>query len=221
MWPTIQSNQDSNNTASVDIIYQCDEFIVANKPPWLLSVPGRKPDNQDSLFTRVKQLHPSASVVHRLDCATSGLMIFPLSKAIERHISIQFQQRSVRKIYIAIGHGESNETEGLIDCPIIVDWPNRPRQKVDWDKGKPAQTRWQVIERENQCTRFKLMPITGRSHQLRVHLRELGFPIIGDRLYAPPKVAQQSGRLLLHAEQIEFKHPISNQVLNFYSQCPF
>ena len=176
-----QSTLPECTDSGLHILYHDDDLIVLNKQPWLLSVPGRKPEHQDSLATRVQALYPSATVVHRLDCATSGIMIMALNKACERHLSIQFQKRQVQKEYIAESWGICSESSGKIEIPIMVDWPNRPKQKVDFEEGKPSTTLWEVLEHTETTTRFKLTPITGRSHQLRIHLRELGFPMIGDR----------------------------------------
>lgn len=205
----------------LDILYQDQDLLVLNKPAWLLSVPGRKPENQDSLALRAQYYFPTATVVHRLDCATSGIMVMALNKATERHLSIQFQKRQVHKNYVAKAWGLCEEGSGKIEIPIMVDWPNRPRQKVDYEEGKPSTTLWEVIELNEQCTRFSLTPITGRSHQLRIHLRELGHPIVGDRLYAPDSVVALSDRLLLHAQSIEFTHPTEEQTIHFFSECPF
>lgn len=206
---------------ALDILYRDQDLLVLNKPAWLLSVPGRKPENQDSLALRAQYYFPSATVVHRLDCATSGIMVMALNKACERHLSIQFQKRQVQKNYVAKSWGLCQEKKGKIEIPIMVDWPNRPKQKVDYDEGKPSTTLYEVIEQSQECTRFSLTPITGRSHQLRIHLRELGHPILGDRLYAPEPVIALSERLLLHAQSIEFAHPTESQTMHFFSECPF
>jgi tRNA pseudouridine32 synthase/23S rRNA pseudouridine746 synthase len=205
----------------VDILYFDQDIVVCNKPPWLLSVPGRLPEHKDSLYTRVLSYFPTASVVHRLDCATSGVMVFALNKNSERYISIQFQNRQTEKTYQAIGAGISEKQEGVIDLPICVDWPRRPKQKIDFEQGKSSRTIYSVMESQANCTRFKLTPITGRSHQLRIHLRELGHPILGDRLYAPQDIIDASERLLLHAESLKFFHPSSAQKMSFYVECPF
>lgn len=205
----------------LDILFYDQDILLCNKPPWLLSVPGRLPEHKDSLYTRVLDYFPSASVVHRLDCATSGIMLFALNKATERHLSIQFQKRQTKKQYQAVCDGICEQNQGTIDLPISVDWPNRPKQKIDFEKGKPSSTEFQVIEIGTHRSRFKLTPITGRSHQLRIHLKELGYPILGDRLYAPDAVVKLSERLLLHAEKLSFAHPANDRWMNFSVECPF
>jgi len=199
------------------ILYQDQDILVLDKPSGLLSVPGRNPQHHDSLALRVQRALPSATVVHRLDMATSGLMLMALNKAAHRAISRQFEQRQTQKRYQALLLGELQQDEGLIDQPLRCDWPNRPRQMIDHQQGKPAQTRWQVKQRHAGYTRVSLYPITGRSHQLRVHAQYLGHPILGDSFYAPDWTRQQVPRLQLHAEQLGFYHPTTNQWLSFDS----
>lgn len=205
----------------LDIIYYDQHLLLCNKPPWLLSVPGRLPEHKDSLYTRVMDHFPSATVVHRLDCATSGIMLFALNKTTERHLSIQFQKRQTRKQYQAVCAGVCQQEQGTIELPISVDWPNRPKQKIDFEKGKPSTTQFLVTETGTDYSRFQLTPIAGRSHQLRIHLKELGHPILGDRLYAPDNVVKLSDRLLLHAEQLSFAHPDNGRMMHFSVECPF
>ena len=198
----------------LDIVFE-DEYIVAfNKPAGLLSVPGRLPEHQDSLALRAMERWPDARVVHRLDCETSGLMIMALDAETHRRLNKLFHDRQVQKRYVAVGHGIFDEDEGSIKLPLIADWPNRPRQKVDFENGKKAHTDFRVLERTQETTRVRLLPITGRSHQLRVHMKELGHPILGDSLYAPQTIFEMAPRLLLHAEHLELVHPWREDVLS-------
>ncbi|MEZ5534492.1 MAG: pseudouridine synthase [Thiolinea sp.] len=207
----------------LEIIYQDESLLVVDKPAGLLSVPGRGEDKQDCLLSRVQREYPEALSVHRLDMSTSGLMLLARSKEMERALSILFQQRKVHKRYIAVVTGQLENASGEIDLPLITDWPNRPRQKVDDDIGKPSQTRYRVLsfDAENNCSRVELEPITGRSHQLRVHMMALGHAILGDELYAAPEVHAQSGRLLLHAMSLRFVHPLTDAELFLVSEAPF
>ncbi len=205
----------------LDIIYQDDFIIVLNKPSGLLSVSGRKPEHKDSLETRVHDIYPCARIIHRLDEPTSGVMVMALNKEVHRNISMQFEHRKTKKIYIARVWGEIKSDKGDIDLPLICDWPNRPLQMVDHELGKPSRTRWEVIERENGITRVALYPITGRSHQLRVHMMEFGYPILGDEFYAHDDAFAAAPRLQLHAHKLMIHHPDSNKEIWFESPCPF
>lgn len=205
----------------LDILYEDDSLVVVNKPPWLLSVPGRGPDKHDSAMTRAQEACGEIYVVHRLDCATSGIMAFARHKSAERELHRQFREREPDKTYIAVCAGTAPETQGIVDLPLITDWPNRPRQMVDHERGKPSQTHYRVLQQEADNVRIELKPITGRSHQLRVHMAELELPILGDRLYAPPPVLARSERLLLHAEALTINHPDSKEPLAFNCPTPF
>lgn len=207
----------------LEIIYQDDYLLAVNKPAGLLSVPGRGEDKQDCLLSRVRQEFPAALTVHRLDMGTSGLMILALGKAMERALSILFQQRQVEKRYEAVVSGVLHPAEGAIDLPLITDWPNRPRQKVDHDLGKPSYTRYRLLAADpgNHCSRVTLELLTGRSHQLRVHLMSIGHAILGDELYAAEADYQRADRLLLHACQLSLIHPVTGVVLNLNSPVPF
>lgn len=207
--------------ADQDILFADDSVIVATKAADLLSVPGRGEDKQDCLWRRVQQRFPTARIVHRLDYATSGIMVLGLDADSHRHLSIQFQNRTTAKRYEAIIAGQPDAQNGLIDQPLRCDWDNRPLQIIDHDQGKPAQTRWQIIDQQSGSSRVELIPITGRSHQLRVHMQFLGHPILGDRFYATKAQIQASDRLLLHAQMLTFDHPISGQRLQFESATPF
>ena len=207
-------------------LYIDDTLLVLDKPSGLLAVPGRGADKQDCLAARVQARYPDALIVHRLDMATSGLMVMARGPAAQRALSQAFAAREVRKRYVAVVAGRldaSPEDWGVIDLPIIVDWPNRPVRIVDRQRGKPSLTRWHVLggDEAGTCTRVELEPVTGRSHQLRVHLRELGHPILGDALYAPPEVQARAGRLLLHACSLHFVHPLSGEALAFERPAPF
>jgi tRNA pseudouridine32 synthase/23S rRNA pseudouridine746 synthase len=205
----------------ISIVYQDDAIVVLNKPSELLSVPGKSEDHKDCLETRVKTVFPTATIVHRLDMATSGLLIMALTKEAHREISRQFQYRETKKQYIARVYGQIKGDEGSIELPLICDWPNRPKQMVDHERGKQALTHWQVIQREAEHTRVLLKPVTGRSHQLRVHMLSLGHPILGDRLYAHDQALAEASRLQLHAQWIAFTHPGTGLAVEFTVDCPF
>jgi tRNA pseudouridine32 synthase / 23S rRNA pseudouridine746 synthase len=199
-----------------------DEHMMAvDKPTGLLSVPGKGPTGLDCLIRRVQADYPDALIVHRLDMATSGILVLARGAEAQRHLSMAFADRQVSKSYVAIVAGEMRDDAGEIDLPLITDWPNRPKQMVDHDIGKPSLTRYRVLSRGQGTTRVALEPVTGRSHQLRVHMLALGHPILGDALYAPTEVLSQSPRLLLHAERLEVRHPVTNERLVFVSPAPF
>ena len=207
-------------------VYADDTLLVFDKPSGLLAVPGRGADKQDCLSMRVQARYPDALVVHRLDMATSGLMVMARGQAAQRELSKAFAARQVQKRYIAVVAGRLDippQGWGMIDLPIIVDWPNRPLRIVDHQQGKPSFTRWRVLgyDASGTRTRVELEPVTGRSHQLRVHLRALGHPILGDALYAPPDVRDLAARLLLHAWSLGFVHPVTGKALAFESPSPF
>ncbi|WP_036232216.1 pseudouridine synthase [Marinobacterium litorale] len=206
---------------NVELLYSDNEIVVVNKPANLLSVPGKGPDKQDCLWRRVQERFPTARIVHRLDYATSGILVLALNASSHRQLSLQFQARETGKRYQAIVTGLPDQLTGEIDLPLRCDWDNRPLQMVDHEQGKPALTRWEVIEQNALGTRLLLTPITGRSHQLRVHLLAIGHPIVGDGFYAPPEVRALSPRLLLHAELLQLKHPTTGEMLEFHASCPF
>lgn len=207
-------------------LYLDDVLLVIDKPSGLLAVPGRGTDKQDCLSARVQARYPDALIVHRLDMATSGLMVMARGPAAQRQLSKAFAAREVSKRYIAIVAGRLEapvQAWGEIDLPIVVDWPRRPLRIVDHQTGKPSLTRWRVLgyEESGTNTRVELEPVTGRSHQLRLHMRELGHPILGDALYAAPAVQAMAGRLMLHAESLRFVHPVTGAALVFESPAPF
>jgi tRNA pseudouridine32 synthase/23S rRNA pseudouridine746 synthase len=197
--------------------------LVAVKPAGLLSVPGRGDDKQDCLATRLQAIYPEALVVHRLDMATSGLWLMARGLAMQRRLARAFEQREVHKRYEAVVAGSPTDTEGEIALPLAADWPNRPRQQVDHDRGKPSLTRWRVVGAGPLpgTTRLSLEPVTGRSHQLRVHLLAIGHPIVGDALYATPEVATAAPRLWLHATELRLAHPATGEPMHWTSAAPF
>lgn len=203
------------------ILYADAHLLIADKPAGLLSVPGRGPDNQDCLIARLQGDYPDALTVHRLDMATSGVMAFGRGPEAQRALSRAFEQRRVAKRYVALVAGRVTQDAGEIDLPLICDWPNRPLQKVDHDLGKPALTRWRVLARGEAMTEVELAPVTGRSHQLRVHMAALGHPILGDRFYAPPEVQAMSARLCLHACRLSLPHPLSGESMVFEREADF
>ena len=208
------------------ILYADDVLLVIDKPAGLLAVPGRGPDKQDCVSARIQRLHTDALVVHRLDMATSGLMLMARGKAAQQSLSRAFAAREVHKTYQALVQGAPapppDGTWGCIDLPILLDWPQRPRRTISLDAGKPSTTRWRVLGSEGPArTRVELEPVTGRSHQLRVHMLALGHPILGDPLYFAGDSADASPRLLLHACRIAFAHPRTGATLVFSSPPAF
>ena len=201
------------------ILHQDAQVLVVDKPAGLLSVPGKLAGRQDCLETRLRHAVPNSLLVHRLDCDTSGVMIFARSKAAQGYLGQEFEQRRARKTYLAVVSGQVAGEAGRIDLPIGADWPMRPRQKVDREHGRPAQTDWQVLERRDASTVLRLHPLTGRSHQLRVHLLSLGHPIQGDPIYDPDN-APEFPRLMLHAETLSLHHPGSGQWVTYAAPCP-
>ncbi len=204
-----------------------DHLLVADKPAGLLCVPGRGADKQDCLSARVQQHYPDALIVHRLDMATSGLCVLARGPMVQRQLSMAFAAREVHKRYVAVVHGKLASPDGdkwsVIDLPLSPDWPNRPLSKVDLDNGKPSLTRWRVLAHDDasNTTRVELEPVTGRSHQLRLHLQAIGHPILGDALYAPPSVQALAPRLLLHATAITLPRPATGEPLTLESPVPF
>lgn len=207
----------------LDILYQDDFILALNKPSGLLSVPGKGIDKQDSLSFRVQKLFPQAEIVHRLDMPTSGIMLMALSKPLQRDLSQLFQSRNISKTYLAVVSGHPDPSKGSINLPLITDWPNRPRQKVDFELGKTSETSYEVLSVDKQLntSHVKLTPITGRSHQLRVHMTAIGHPILGDELYASESIRTASSRLLLHAQDICFIHPVTGSKIHIHSPAGF
>lgn len=204
---------------SIEIIYQ-DKYIVAvNKPQGLLSVPGLGPDKQDCLVSRLVQVIPEAKVVHRLDCYTSGIMLFAIGIEMQRALSRIFHDRKIQKQYIAVVERWFDESEGVIKFPMRCDIDNRPYQIVDYEHGKSAITYWQVLQRDKNAVRLLLKPETGRTHQLRVHCAAMGHPIIGDGLYGNDEIKQP--RMLLHADNLLFQHPVTSEEMFLSAECEF
>lgn len=224
--PSVLSRYNPPQTA-LSVLYQDDDLLVLDKPSGLLSVPGKSAEHADSLETRAKTTYEDALLVHRLDMETSGVFIMARTKNAQRHLGLQFEHRNAKKTYIARIAGHLEQDEGHVDLPLICDWPNRPRQMVDHKNGKKALTRWQVMVREEKTpssmavTRVRLLPETGRSHQLRVHMLAIGHPILGDQLYASPSVLAAAGRLQLHAQSLTILHPTSKEFLTFSAHVPF
>jgi tRNA pseudouridine32 synthase/23S rRNA pseudouridine746 synthase len=208
---------------SINVLYLDDDLLLVEKPAGLLSVPGRGDDKQDCLISRVQLTFPDALIVHRLDMATSGIMLLARNKDMHRQLSRLFSERRIEKTYCAVVEGIIEAGSGRIDFPIMADWPNRPRQIVAPLLGKPSVTYFNVLARDlsSGITRLELKPETGRTHQLRVHLEFIGHAILGDHLYASPEAQQRSERLLLHANALSFEHPVTHQPLNYSSSIPF
>jgi tRNA pseudouridine32 synthase/23S rRNA pseudouridine746 synthase len=207
--------------SSIPVLFIDDDIIVVDKPAELLSVPGRGPDKQDSVTTRLAEEFSEVHIVHRLDMSTSGLMIFARNKAALKHLHKQFQNRVPKKVYQAVVAGQLTPSSGAINLPMRCDWPNRPMQMVCYEHGKKSLTRWQVIDQNTQQSRVLLFPVTGRSHQLRVHCYAMGHPILGDNLYHTEESLAASHRLLLHAQKLELFHPTTEQWLSFSSNPDF
>lgn len=222
-------------SSSFKLLHADSALLVLDKPAGLLCVPGRGADKQDSLSARAQLAYPDALIVHRLDMAASGLVLMARGIDNQRRLSTAFATRQVHKRYVALVAGDIQTTSPLldeewatIDLPIAADWPNRPRQKVDAILGKPSVTRWRLAPQTAHCdltmqraTRVELEPITGRTHQLRLHMAAIGHPILGDALYAPPSIAEAAKRLMLHAARLGFCHPVTGDTLQFASPAAF
>lgn len=202
-------------------VYQDAELIVLDKPSGLLAVPGRGPDLQDCLSARVQAESPSAAVVHRLDRDTSGLIVMALDAESQRELSRQFAEREVEKVYRAMVYGSPAADEGLVDLPLRKDFDRPPRHMVCHVHGRPAQSAWRVVQRFADRTLLEVNPITGRSHQIRIHLAELKHPILGDPLYAHEAALLMAERLLLHAEQLTLTHPRTGARMTWHAACEF
>ncbi len=202
------------------ILHDDHEVVLVDKPSGLLSVPGKGSHLADCLMARVQAVFPTALLVHRLDRDTSGVMIFALTPHAQRHLGLQFEKRQTKKVYVARVWGEMEEKTGTVDLPLGVDWPNRPKQHVDHENGRPAQTDWRVVRARDGESRVRLMPKTGRSHQLRVHMLEIGHPILGDPFYATGP-ALDHPRLMLHSESLQFRHPDGGAGIKITAKAPF
>ena len=203
------------------ILHDDHEVLLVDKPSGLLSVPGKGEHLADCLIARVQAAFPQALLVHRLDRDTSGVMIFALTPHAQRHLGLQFEKRMTKKTYIARVWGEVAERTGTIDLPMIVDWPNRPLQMICHETGKQAQTDWRVLRSKGKETRIRLMPKTGRSHQLRVHMLALGHPILGDPFYAKDAALEDHPRMMLHSEELRLRHPDGGAFHKFRAKAPF
>jgi tRNA pseudouridine32 synthase / 23S rRNA pseudouridine746 synthase len=195
------------------VVYEDAHLIAVHKPAGLLTVPGKGPDKQDCLITRLQQTYPEALLVHRLDMATSGLVVFARSAPIQRALGLTFEERRVTKRYVAWVSGlvdVANQPSLTINLPILVDWPNRPLRKIDTAQGQAASTELRLLRSDTirHASLVELTPLTGRTHQLRVHMQAIGHPILGDAWYAPPEVQAQAPRLLLHARNLTLRHPV-------------
>ncbi len=204
----------------LDILHDDHELLFVNKPAGLLSVPGKTADLADCLIARVRAVFPQALLVHRLDRDTSGVMVFGLTPHAQRHLGLQFEKRQTKKTYVARVSGRLEPASGTVDLPLAVDWPNRPRQHVDHEAGRQAITDWRVLRASDVESRVRLMPKTGRSHQLRVHMLALGHPILGDPLYAP-ETCNENARMMLHAQNLRVRHPDGGQGVSISAPCPF
>ena len=204
----------------LDVIHADHEILIMNKPSGLLSVPGKGPHLSDCLIARVQVAFPQALLIHRLDRDTSGVMVFALTRHAQRHIGLQFEKRMTKKTYVARVWGVLEPKTGTVDLPLIVDWENRPLQKVCHETGKLAETSWRVLRSDANETRVRLMPKTGRSHQLRVHMLSLGHPVLGDPFYAQGE-ARQYDRLMLHSEELRLRHPDGGEGVKFRAKTPF
>lgn len=202
------------------ILHEDHELVFVDKPSGLLSVPGKGDHMADCMIARLRGAFPEILLVHRLDLDTSGVMVFARTPHAQRHLGLQFEKRQTRKTYIARVAGQVSEREGRVDLPLIVDWPNRPRQMVCHDTGRPAQTDWALIRHEETGSRLRLMPVTGRSHQLRVHMLAIGHPILGDPLYATGQAVDHP-RLMLHAQSLRLRHPDGGKGLTISAPVPF
>jgi tRNA pseudouridine32 synthase/23S rRNA pseudouridine746 synthase len=205
----------------LDIVYQDNDLLVLNKPSGLLTVPGKAPEHQDCLERRVQRVFPTARIVHRLDMATSGLVVMALSLDSQRQLNRQFELRQTAKHYIARLEGVLSARLGSVELPLICDWPNRPKQMVCFSRGKKALTHFELLSTDETSSRVRLIPVTGRSHQLRVHMQWLGHPILGDKFYASAAGLAAAERLQLHAEFLALRHPTDARWLEFSATSPF
>jgi len=207
---------------TLEILYIDDDIIALNKPSGLLSVPGRGEDKQDCMLSRLQIEYPQALVIHRLDMPTSGILLFALNREMQKSMGMLFEQKKIEKEYIARVHGIPKQTSGIIDQPLLTDWNNRPKQKIDYRNGKPSLTKYHWLSSdEDNNSLILLQPVTGRSHQLRVHMSSLGHAILGDDLYGTAQTRNASKRLLLHAQNIKFVHPLTHHSININCKVHF
>ena len=208
-------------TDPLDILHADHEILIVNKPAGLLSVPGKGPELADCLIARIQDVFPQALLIHRLDRDTSGVMVFALTPHAQRHIGLQFEKRQTKKTYVARVAGRLEPKTGTVDLPLIVDWPNRPKQMVCHETGKSAHTDWRVLKASDEESRVRMFPKTGRSHQLRVHMLALGHPILGDPFYAEGAARDDHARLMLHSEELRLRHPDGGEGVRFRAKAPF
>ena len=206
---------------ALSVIHRDDALLLVDKPAGLLSVPGKAEGLADCLEARVRAEYPEALLLHRLDMDTSGLMVFARSRLAQRHVAWQFERRQLKKTYIARVLGMPAASEGRIDLPLTCDWPRRPLQKVCHDLGKASVTDWRITGHDDGNARLEIAPLTGRSHQIRVHLKEIGHPILGDRFYAPAEALVAAPRLMLHAETLTLRHPDGGAWVTYRAHAPF
>ncbi|MFZ7092109.1 RluA family pseudouridine synthase [Primorskyibacter sp. 2E233] len=204
----------------IPVLHEDSDLLIVDKPAGLLSVPGKGEGLEDCLLTRLERAFPTVRLVHRLDRDTSGVMVFAMTAHAQKHLGQQFEARKVKKTYLARLAGRLEPQQGTVDLPLIVDWPNRPRQMVCHETGKPSITDWKVLKSSEEETRVRLFPHTGRSHQLRVHMLALGHPILGDALYAP-ETASDYPRMMLHAEELRINHPENGRGMKFRAKPPY
>ncbi len=206
---------------ALSVVHQDAHILVLSKPSGLLTVPGKPAAHADCLESRVRKEFPTATIVHRLDMDTSGVLVMAMTPAAHRHLGLQFERRKTEKTYVARVWGDMAEDQGTVDAPIVTDWPNRPKQMIDFKRGRPAETRWKVLDRAAGITRVELSPRTGRSHQLRLHMASLGHPILGDNIYAPDDAFEAADRLQLHSTSLTLHHPDGGKRMTFTAPCPF
>lgn len=205
----------------LNILYQDDEILVLDKQSGLLTVPGKDPSLWDCVEYRARKTWPTAGIVHRLDKDTSGVLVMALNKRAHGRIGSQFEHRKTTKSYVARVAGLMEQDSGLVDLPLATDWDNKPRQRVDYENGRASQTEWSVMEREADVTRVRLHPLTGRTHQLRVHMKAIGHVILGDAFYGDEATLKAAPRLQLHAAELGFTHPTTNEFMTFVAPTPF
>jgi len=205
----------------LEVLHVDQEILVVNKPSGLLSVPGKAAEHADCVEQRAQEQFPDARIVHRLDLDTSGVFVLAMNREAHRHLGLQFERRKTSKTYVARVSGVPVTEMGRVTLPLRCDWPNRPKQMVCFEHGKAAHTDWQVMEHDLKTAKLRLIPVTGRSHQLRVHLLAIGHPILGDRFYAQGDALTASDRLLLHAKSLTLHHPSNGERVTFTVPCPF
>jgi tRNA pseudouridine32 synthase/23S rRNA pseudouridine746 synthase len=211
-----------NITPSADwILYEDDDIIIVNKPSGLLSVPGKRDEHKHCALSHLHLSHPDALIVHRLDMDTSGILLLARNKPSHRNLSIQFQERRINKVYYAHCAGVLEKPSGAINLPMRCDWERRPRQIIDFVSGRSAQTEWQLVKQMGDYFSVNLHPVTGRSHQLRLHMKSLGHPILGDNFYSDANSYLMAPRLLLHAQELSFHHPTINKKITITKAAAF